>query len=564
MKNFFYKLILIVLFLFTFLTLISAAKQDSATTDEGIHLFAGYTYLTRNDFRLDTEHPPLLKEIAAVPLLFFRNIQLPIDGLWDKAGNFYYDSWQETRTLSENFLFSLGNNADKLIFWGRVPFILLTLLLGLATYYWSKKLYGEKAGIFAGFLALLMPNILAHGHLINTDLGLTLFLFLAVYFWTKFLKKPTWLGFMLSGIFSGFASACKFTSVILIPIIIILFLGKIFFYDKDTKNIARYLGGFFGVLIIGFIIVWATYGFSIEVPPKPIESLSANINLWTNFNVPTSFNGIFQKIRPILFPANFYKGLLLVSRHALGGHSSFLLGETSNSGWWYYFPVAIFYKTPIPFFIFLILSLLFWGKLKAREFFDELALLAAPIIFLIISMFSRADLGIRHVLPIFPFLIVYASKSINLIDFRAIKFFKANIKKIIPALLFILLMLWYLLSSISSYPNYLAYFNEFAGGPKGGHKILDDSNLDWGQDIFRIKKYLDDHKISDGYLFYPWDGNEAPKYYGTNLKPFPWGDKSVKGYVVVSATYLQLAELKWLEDFPHQQITPGVFIFDLK
>ncbi len=568
MKKFLFgKVILIVLFLFTFLIMISAAKQNSSTTDESIHLFAGYTYITRNgphSFRLDPEHPPFLKEIAAVPLLFFHNIQIPIDGLWDKAGNFYYDSWQEARTLAENFLFSYGNDADKLVFWGRFPFIILALLLGLASYYWSKKLYGEKAGIFAGFLILLMPNILAHGLLINTDLGLTLFLFLAIYFWTKFLKVPNWFNFLLSGLFVGMSFASKYTSVIVLPILIVLVLAKIFFYDKNLKSWLKYLGGFFGILVIGFVIIWASYGFSVQTPPAPIGSLSENIKLWTSFNVPNSLDGIFQKIRPILFPADFYKGFFLVGRHALGGHGSFLLGQTSNSGWWYYFPVAIWYKTPIPLFIFLILGIIFWKKLKAKESFDELVLLTAPIIFLAISMFSKADLGVRHILPIFPFLAVYASKSINLVDFRATKIIRADVKKLIPALLFILLILWYLLSSISSYPNYLAYFNESSGGPRGGYKILGDSNLDWGQDIFRIKKYLDEHQINDGYILYPWDGNEALRYYGINLKPFPWEDRTIKGYVIVSATYFQLAELKWLEDFPREQITPGVFIFDLR
>jgi len=553
MKNFFYKLILISLLFLTFLILISAAKKDSLTTDESVHLFAGYTYLTRGDFRLDPEHPPLLKEIGAWPLLFFGNLKIPIDGLWDKAGNFYYDSWQEARTLAENFLFSWGNDANRLIFWARFPFIILTLLLGLATYYWAKKLYGEKAGIFSAFLTLLMPNILAHGHLINTDLGLTLFLFLAIYFWTKFLKFPNWLNLALSGIFLGLALASKFTSVILIPMIIILFLGKIFFSDKKTQNITRYLGGFFGALIIGFIIIWASYGFSIEAPPKPIKSLSANINLWTNFSVPAGFDGIFQKIRPVMFPAQFYKGLFLVGRHALGGHGSFLLGKTSSTGWWYYFPVAIWYKTPIALFIFLILAIIFGRQLRAKEKFDEIVLTLAPLIFLIFSMFSKADLGIRHVLPIFPFLAVLASKSINL----------TNLKITAEAFIFYGLIIWYFISSASSYPNYLAYFNEAAGGPKNGYRILTDSNLDWGQDMFRIKKYLDEHQISDGYILYPWNGNESLRYYEINLKPFPWGDRSIKGYVIVSATYYQLAELKWLDQYPRQQITPGVFIFKL-
>lgn len=264
-----------------------------------------------------------------------------------------------------------------------------------------------------------------------------------------------------------------------------------------------------------------------------------------------------------MFPAEFYKGLFLVGRHALAGHGSFLLGQTSTTGWWYYFPVAIFYKTPISFFIFLILAIVFWKKIRAKESFDEIALIITPIIFLVFSMFSKADLGVRHVLPIFPFLAVLASRSINLIDFSAVRIIKANTKKIIPALLFTVLILWYLLSSVSIYPNYLAYFNEFAGGPKDGYKILGDSNLDWGQDIFRIKKYLDEHQIDDGYILYPWGGDEALRYYGINLKPFPWDNQDIKGYVVVSATYWQLAEMRWLDVFPHEQITPGVFLFDL-
>ena len=560
MKSFLLKTILFLIFLFAFFLLIFSAKQDSLTTDEAVHLFAGYTYITRNashSFRLDPEHPPFLKEIAAVPLLFFQNLKVPIDGLWDKAGNFYVDSWQEARVLSEQFLFGLGNNADKLIFWGRFPFIILTLILGFAVYWWSRKIYGEKAGIFAAFLILFLPNILAHGRLINTDLGLTLFIFLAIYYWTKFLKsaswRTTWLGFLMSGVFTGLAFASKFTSLILVPILIVLMIAKLI-YDKDFKKWPKYLVGFLGVMVIGFIIVWASYGFSVQAPPKPLGSLSENIKLWTSFNVPNSLDVIFQKIRPILFPADFYKGFFLVGRHALAGHGSFLLGQTSNTGWWYYFPVAIFMKTPIPFFIFLILAIIFWKKIKTKESFDEVALLAAPIIFLIISMFTKADLGVRHILPIFPFLAVYASKSINLVDFSKVK---------IPVILFSILILWYLLSTISSYSNYLAYFNEAAGGPKRGFKILADSNLDWGQDIFRIKKYLDEHQITDGYILYPWNGDQALKYYGINLKSMPWDDQNIKGNVVVSATYLQLADLSWLWQYPYEQITPGVFIFRL-
>jgi len=579
-SSFFTKLILIFVFISAFLLLIFSAKADSVTTDEGVHLFVGYTYLTKGDFRFDPEHPPLLKELAATSLVLRDDLKTSMDGFYDKAANFYYDSWQEARILSQDFLFNQGKNADdanKLIFFGRLPFIFLTLILGVAVYWWTKKLYGQIAGVFSAFLVLFLPSILAHGHLINTDLGLTLFIFAAVYFWTRFLesasRRTTWLYFILSGLFVGLALSSKFTAVFILPILFILGLLKIFIFN-GLKNWLKMIGGFLGVIIFGFIIVWASYGFSIKVPPPPIDSLSANINLWTSFHVPGSFDKLFEKIRPIMFPADFYKGLFLVSRHGLGGHGSFLLGQTSNTGWWYYFPVAIFYKTPIPLFIFLILSIVFWRKLKAKESFDELTLVLTPVIFLLLSMVSKADLGVRHILPIFPFLAVLASRSINLIDFKSIlRIITAytlkiqsvhQLVKLFSISGFLLLILWYLYSSVASYPNYLAYFNELAGGPNGGYKILVDSNLDWGQDIFRIKKYLNEHQISDGYILYPWNGDQALEYYGINLKPFPWQDQTIKGHVVVSATYYQLADLHWLDKFPREQITPGVFIFDLK
>jgi len=554
------NLLLGLLFVFILLLLVGAARSNSATTDESVHVFTGHTYLTRGDFRLDPEHPPFLKEISAVPILAISNLKTPIDGLWDNAGNFYYDSWQEARIIAESFLYALGNNASKIIFWGRLPFIILTLVLGFAVYLWANKLYGKKVGIFAAFLILLMPNILAHGTLINTDLGLALFMFIAVYFWGEYLKKPSWRGLILTGIFCGLAFASKYTSVLLLPILIILGVIKIFI-DKNSKYWIKYLLGFFGIGIITFIIVWFSYGFSIATPPQPIGTLSENIKMWANWDIPTLFDGVFAKIRPVLFPADYYKGLILVTRHALGGHGSFLLGKTSNTGWWYYFPVAIFVKTPIPFFIFLALAIGIFGKIKAKLLFDELLLIIAPITFLVFSMYSKADLGVRHILPIFPFLAVYAAKSIKLVKFSEIKIVNYDLKKLMSALVFLLLILWYLLSSVLSYPNYLAYFNEAAGGAKGGYKILTDSNLDWGQDMVRIRAYINKHNIQDPYVVYPWDSEDALRYYGINSTLLRPEDQEIKGDVIISATYLQSGAYDWLKKYPNEQITPGVFYF---
>ncbi|MBM2820877.1 MAG: repeat-containing protein, partial [Candidatus Berkelbacteria bacterium] len=104
--------------------------------------------------------------------------------------------------------------------------------------------------------------------------------------------------------------------------------------------------------------------------------------------------------------------------------------------------------------------------------------------------------------------------------------------------------------------------NEFAGGSKNDYKILVDSNLDWGQDLYRIKQYIDNHKISEGYIYYPWDGDSALEYYGINLKPLPADYTNIKGKVIIAATYYQYLKLDWINKYPYEQITPGVFVFD--
>jgi len=542
------KIILVAVFALVFGLLVFSARANSQTTDEAIHLFAGYTYLTKADFRLDPEHPPLLKELTAIPLLFVRNIQVHYDGLWQNAGIFYYDPWKEARLLGDHFFYDWGNNPNQILFLGRLVIVFLTLILGYFSFFWAKKLYGARAGVLAAFLVLFFPNILAHGQLVNTDLGLTLFMFVAVYFWGEYLKKLSWQSLVYAGLFSGLAMASKFTAIILFAILFILALLKLII---DRKNIGKVISGYVLILVMTFVIVWASYGFTLAVPPKPIISLSTELTNWVKYNVPNTYDSLFESIRPLLIPDYFYKGFVMVARHAIGGHGSYLLGQNSNTGWWYYFPITILFKTPIPVFILFGLAIIYHKKLKAKNYFDDLLLLLPPAIYLILSINSKADLGIRHILPIFPFILTYLGKTANLIDLKRAK---------IITIIIITLVIWYLFSAIFSFPNYIAYFNEFAGGSKNGHKILTDSNLDWGQDIFRIKTYMDLHQLNHVYLVYPWDGDRALNYYGINFTPLTPDDQGVKGKAIISATYYETDAYKWLKKYPVEQITPGVFL----
>lgn len=543
------------IFLSAFLILIISSKLNSQTTDEGVHLATGYTYLTLGDFRYDPEHPPLLKELAAVPLLFINNIHISLDSSWQQASSFYYDSWWEARAFSENFLYSWGNNANQLLFWGRLPFIILTLILGFAVYFWTKKLYGDKAGLLAAFLTLFFPSILAHGNLINTDLGLTLFIFLSVYFWGKYLKSPNICNFLLTGLFVGLAFASKYTAVMLVPILSILAIIKII-QDKGKYNWSKYLLGLILLIPATFLIVWASYGFSLSAPTEISGSLSVEIRKFSPYNVLPVYDHLFNTFRPYLIPDYYYKGLLMVTRHALGGHSSYLLGVVSKVGWWYYFPVVIFFKTPIPIFVLLTITIAYFKKIRSNDIFNEYLLIIPSVLFLLFAMYSKADLGIRHILPIFPFIFVFTSKSINLINFNKLKWATVG---------FIVLILWYLISTITSFPNYLSYFNEFAGGSNGGYKILSDSNLDWGQNIYKIKNYIEENPnySRNFYIVYPWDGEAALSYYGLGNMELPENPGQIEGEVIISSSELTNEKYSWLKNYPSKQIVPGVFSFDV-
>lgn len=537
-------IIIFLLSLFFFPALFSS-RSDSATTDEGIHIASGYTYLKKWDFRFDPEHPPFLKELSALPVLFLKPKVSFDQDEWKNAADFRSDTWQKARSFGYKFLYQ--NETDKILFLGRLPFILLGLLLGFFIFKWAKELYGFWPGILALFFFTLDPNILAHSRLINTDLGLVLFFFLSVYFWGRYLKKPTNLNLILTGISFGLALASKYTALILILVLPVLLLIK-YYLDKKgglKPALSKYLFSLLFIFIFGFLMVFAFYGFSAHQL------------------------------------AYYFKGIKMFLSHSLSGHGTFLLGKYSIIGFWYYFPLAFLIKTPITTLIFLIFSIIFFKKLTcppksqhelrpeadklekanakigrgSKDIFNEYLLIVPVVIFFGLAMLSKANLGLRHILVIYPFLFVFISRLAN---FKFSAFSKT---------IFFLLLLFYLISSLRIYPCYLAYFNEAIGGPKNGYKYLLNSNLDWGQDVKRLKKYLDKNQIKEIYLDYFYD-KESLDYYKINYKPLSPKDKDKKGYLVLNAMQLQTSRdengntYEWLrKEKPIEKIGYSIFVY---
>jgi hypothetical protein len=179
-KNWIVAVILGIMFAISLGTMLG----DAAIMDEVAHIPSGYSYIHYHDYRLNPEHPPLLKDLAGIPLQFLK-LDFPTDHqFWTTDANGQWEAGWE-------FLYMPQNNTEHILFWSRLPILLLSLLLGWMIYHWTKELFGTKAGLLALSLYAFDANILGHNHYVTTDLGIAAFLFFAFYFFIKYLKKPS-------------------------------------------------------------------------------------------------------------------------------------------------------------------------------------------------------------------------------------------------------------------------------------------------------------------------------------------------------------------------------------
>ena len=552
-----------ILLLAMFLMAIFSIRDDSLTFDETAHIAAGYSYLTQRDMRLNPEHPPLIKDLAGLPLLFlnftpYRNevsgarLNFPKDHpSWVQDDN---PVWWHQFEFASQFLYYSGNNPDQILLWSRLPMIFLLIFLGWFLFFWARELFGNKTALLSLFLFSFSPTFLAHGRLVTTDVGAALGVVIATYFWLKFLKNPTKKNIILAGLTFGVAMLLKFSLILLIPFfaIITLVYASLKNGRKYIFNILKYLGLALLVGIIGMVfIVWPIYQYhvleyraerqvrdtqfllSTTAIPKPL----ATLNIWMVSN-------------PILKPFGQYLlGLLLAVNRSSTGHTTYFLGEISAAGRKNYFPTVYLLKEPLTFHILTIIALLYAAWLVKRPFwvnafrrtkdwvkshFTGFAMILFIGIYWLVSLKSNLNIGVRHLLPVFPFTIVLVSALI--IDWLKPPFVK------IKHLILGLLVLWQAISVISIYPHFLAYFNEIAGGPDRGYIYTVNSNLDWGQDLKRLKNWVDEKNIDKIYIDY-FGGGDAKYYLKEKFAPW-WGQKDPKelpkgSYLAVSVTFLQ-------------------------
>ncbi len=508
------KVIVIILLCLIFLQAGSSMLAKSPTFDEVCHLGFGKYLLEGGKWDIATAnffHPPLSYYLHSIPLLFMQ----VDEGVWEVQS-----SSERGRRIIDHY------PDDLVITLARIPMLLVSMLLGFYVFKWAKELYGTNAGLFALFFYTFSPNILAHSRLITAEITLTCFLFIATYYFWRAYKEPRKKNLMIAGITLGLALLSKFNSLLLLPIYLLLGVF-IFYHSVNTKGysestppnkfrtdlfrrIYTIYGRIVAMFLIGFIVVWVGYRFDAE-PATSLEKRPhvAIDNILGNEHLRMGAYYVSENIPLPL--ATYIKGIILQRDVNKRGHPSFLMGEYSLKGWWYYYLVAFLIKVPIPLLIMLVLStVLMIRKATVSGTINELFLIV-PILFIFVffSIFSNLNIGLRYMLPVFPFIYVMISRAVS-VEMRKQKVF----------LIFILLLcIWYFASSLRIYPHYLAYFNEFVGGPGNGYRYLVDSNLDWGQDLKGLKKYMDREDVE--WVLFSYFGSNDLSYYDIKYQYLP-------------------------------------------
>lgn len=632
---------------------ISFSRNASPTYDEVAHLPAGYSYLRWDDYRLNPQHPPLAKMLAALPLLWrtnwpadvdLENGEVPTGPVTDgesslrrawtlsfEDSNAYYD-------FGHNFLYgirpgtvsspatnalplivppspeSFYNHADTLVFWGRIPILMLGLGLALLVFLWAREWFGFAGGILTLVLFCFDPNFIAHSGQVTTDVGVALFLFGTIYFLWRLCRRVETTSLILFLVFFALAFITKFTAILLLPLFWLIVPGRMFSTEPLPVGTAGrmalasrfsrliFFTGLFGAaLLTTYIAIWASYSFRYSAAKNPAMAAKAEVQILkasgaAESRIPHRQLGYFPieaavraaaatkkllataplgqvkdadvlKIMDTVPLGLGGKLILFAQKHRLlpeayifgfahaemksYARGTFLLGNYSNTGFHSYFFNAILLKTPLPTLLLivtaLVLSLLRSGKKRWVPIF-----LLVPVgLYFLVAMTSHLNLGIRHLLPVYPFLFVLAgglvlemerwrraSRIVALLIVTGviavssrIVFFPAHGLKWQPVA-----------------PHYLAYFNELAGGPANGFKELADSNLDWGQDLKGLELWLAAHDVKAP-IYLCYFGMADPRYYRITHYNMPGGvifepqaDFDVLrpgGLIAISATDLQ-------------------------
>lgn len=540
------------------------------TNDEPVHLAAGWTYLTKGDFRLNPEHPPLLKLIAALPMAGARITETAgATEMWDfaltnamaqwfYAHRLFYSFRDDTRPTTERIPRADFYNDTESHFLRARTLLLILTGLGLAAiiFAWSYELWGLWGAALSVLFFAFDPNFIAHCGLVTTDAGISFFVAGTLYFFWRIWKKANLLNGALFAIFFAAALLAKYSAVLMLPMLVLIAL------TVGRRQLMRLAAPFGAAILVSIVAIWAAYGFRFLPVDRPhpiretVQSWYAMQSLVGDYPAGPTAEAVSVAMASAriglvgrlvllandlhLLPQSYLHGFASVQQSA-AFRTSFLRGVVSVTGFSDFFFWTFLYKTPIATIVAIVAGL--FAAYKVRKKKPDVWFVILPVlVYLAIAVTANINIGHRHILPIFPFLYVLCGALSR--------------RFLIAAALALVACLWSY--NAPMWGHHLSYMNELARGPEHGHEKLLDSNFDWGQDLERLGKWLDEHKVTEP-INLVYFGSPDPRYYGIRFLNLEQGyypapevplDAARPGLLAISASDLGGATLA-VRDYGH-------------
>ena len=641
-KIFFSGLVLILL-AFLFFQCFYSAFTAGQTTDEAFFSASGYPMLRYNNYEFLGEQPPLANQIGAIPLAFLK-LNFPVSDPWLVPGTDRIDVARNGR----RFLYKMGNDPDLILLLQRIPIVLLTMLLGLGIFNLAGEFFGKWGALVALALFAIDPNIMAHGSLYTTDMGLTAFYFFTIYALKRFFDSPSDRRVVWLGLACGAALMSKISSLILLPVISFLFLifyfaearstlikGSTPMFEKWTFGMALFLianaigekqamvlfGPFlvfaaylhardiekirnsrplrlilrglalgcgvlclvysvrlkkkYGVSVASILVIGNLIALAIAVLFARLSSEDGRIRIlkyylatwvFATLVIVLGYTDFVYKFHRFIGFGNYMKPLGIVLNHSKGGHGACVEGSFITCDW-RYFPGVLAVKTPL-----LTLVLVITGAItmlfSKRSVLTKSVIFVPLVFFLGAAMLNKIHIGLRHILPVFPFFFLLAGH----VGFLIGKIRPGFLKNASTALLALLVILS-AGRTLATGPDYLAYFNEIVGVPAQGAKLVADSNLNWGQDNKRLAEFVLEKKIptvnilaeamnADIYDYYkiPWKMldpgdliNPVPGFYALGIGSFMIQQRDLRSWFYEKQPTYKIGKTFYVFEIPEKQ-----------
>jgi hypothetical protein len=492
---------------------VGSKRNESTTSDEILHLTAGFSYWHNHDYRLHPENGILPQRWAALPTWL-------ADATFPSLKENEYWRYSEAVVIGHQFFYETGEDHFPRLMAARAMIALFSAATGLLVFYWARKLFGTSGALVSLSFFVFSPSFLAHGALATSDACMAFFFLAATGAWWRHLHDSRGRTWWLCALILGLAFVSKYSAILLIPMMIVmacirafadapLVLGRLVFSKPLSKFCAATVSALAqGVVVAG--VIWAFYGFRYTAFNPHLPPASHFIKPWADFERTTGLAGKIIHAAASLhaLPEAFLYGFSYVLE-TTKSRGAFLNGDYSLTGWPTFFPWAFLLKTTVPVLLASALTMLIalrrWrqtGSDIRRDLYRLTPLLTLFVVYWVFSITSNLNIGHRHILPTYPVLyIAFGALGAWIVSRRWL---------LIGALAG--LLGWHVVSTARIAPHFIAYFNELGGGPDQGYRHLVDSSLDWGQDLPGLKKWLVANAGKEP-VFLSYFGTGEPAYY---------------------------------------------------